>query len=256
KVMGSSIAIVAVGPNPGSTPIRVPSSTPTKQYSRLSSVNATPIPRARLENSSMRTPSVTGVELVRQPQPVIEHQDCESRQTDGEHDGRLPSEGLMADGADQNQGEYGGDQAERADQRAEQTDADQYDDDRPQFEGGKRFAFDGEGLAENDQPQKLKQDAEQCGKITGPNAQRSAHVVVLRDDHEAHADGDEHQAGPKILGRLYLHASPPSLLRQRATGPYRSGASRLSRSGRPEKAPADVLLTAPSRCETQSAAAA
>ena len=31
KVIGSSIAIVAVGPMPGSTPTRVPSSTPTKQ---------------------------------------------------------------------------------------------------------------------------------------------------------------------------------------------------------------------------------
>ena len=31
KVIGSSIAMVAVGPIPGSTPTRVPSSTPTKQ---------------------------------------------------------------------------------------------------------------------------------------------------------------------------------------------------------------------------------
>ena len=31
KVIGSSMAIVAVGPMPGSTPTSVPSSTPTKQ---------------------------------------------------------------------------------------------------------------------------------------------------------------------------------------------------------------------------------
>ncbi len=31
KVMGSSMAIVAVGPIPGRTPIKVPSNTPMKQ---------------------------------------------------------------------------------------------------------------------------------------------------------------------------------------------------------------------------------
>jgi len=31
RVIGSSMAMVAVGPTPGSTPITVPSSTPTKQ---------------------------------------------------------------------------------------------------------------------------------------------------------------------------------------------------------------------------------
>jgi hypothetical protein len=31
NVRGSSIAIVAVGPNPGKTPIAVPRNTPTKQ---------------------------------------------------------------------------------------------------------------------------------------------------------------------------------------------------------------------------------
>jgi hypothetical protein len=31
KVMGSSMAMVAVGPNPGNTPIAVPRNTPIKQ---------------------------------------------------------------------------------------------------------------------------------------------------------------------------------------------------------------------------------
>ena len=48
KVTGSSIAMVASGPMPGSTPISVPSSTPAKQYIRFGRVSATPKPMPRL----------------------------------------------------------------------------------------------------------------------------------------------------------------------------------------------------------------
>ena len=41
KVSGSSIAIVAGGPNPGSTPITVPSTTPITHIRRLFALNAT-----------------------------------------------------------------------------------------------------------------------------------------------------------------------------------------------------------------------
>src|SRR5512137_3102337 len=52
NVTGSSIAMVATGPMPGSTPISVPSSTPKKQYSRLVADSATPKPMPRLVNNS------------------------------------------------------------------------------------------------------------------------------------------------------------------------------------------------------------
>ena len=48
NVSGSSIAMVASGPMPGSTPISVPTSTPMKQYIRFCSENATPKPKTRL----------------------------------------------------------------------------------------------------------------------------------------------------------------------------------------------------------------
>src|SRR4051812_30079695 len=51
KVIGKSIAIVAVGPMPGSTPIRVPKSTPIRQYIRLSGDTATWKPIHRLLRS-------------------------------------------------------------------------------------------------------------------------------------------------------------------------------------------------------------
>src|SRR6478672_8093755 len=53
KVIGSSIAMVATGPMPGSTPISVPRMQPTRQYSRLVKVNATPKPSERLLIRSM-----------------------------------------------------------------------------------------------------------------------------------------------------------------------------------------------------------
>src|SRR3954470_9549930 len=53
KVIGSSMAMVATGPMPGSTPISVPSRQPMKAYSRLIGVNATPKPIERWKIRSM-----------------------------------------------------------------------------------------------------------------------------------------------------------------------------------------------------------
>src|SRR3954466_11881174 len=52
-VAGSSMAMVATGPMPGNTPISVPRMQPTRQYSRLIGVMATPKPVMRLEIRSM-----------------------------------------------------------------------------------------------------------------------------------------------------------------------------------------------------------
>ena len=52
KVTGSSMAMVATGPSPGSTPTRVPSSAPIRQNSRFCGVTATPKPKMRCCASS------------------------------------------------------------------------------------------------------------------------------------------------------------------------------------------------------------
>src|SRR5258707_12223723 len=52
-VSGSSIAMVAGGPSPGSTPITVPSTTPTTHIIRLLKVRATWNPCSRPETMSM-----------------------------------------------------------------------------------------------------------------------------------------------------------------------------------------------------------
>ena len=52
-MIGSSIAMVAIGPMPGSTPISVPTMAPMKAKPRLAGVSATPKPIARLSKNSI-----------------------------------------------------------------------------------------------------------------------------------------------------------------------------------------------------------
>src|SRR5262245_54451088 len=59
KVIGSNMVMVAIGPTPGSTPIKVPIRQPRKHSQRFLSVKATPRPRAKLEIRS----NVTGAFL-------------------------------------------------------------------------------------------------------------------------------------------------------------------------------------------------
>src|SRR4030081_288513 len=93
KVIGSSIATVAMVPIPGSTPTRVPTSAPIRQSRRLIGENATPKPRARLEKRSTIAPSLnqeTREELQRQPQRIGEKQTAADGQADADDDGFLP----------------------------------------------------------------------------------------------------------------------------------------------------------------------
>src|SRR5258705_10915649 len=94
KVIGSSMATVAMVPMPGSTPTSVPTKAPIRHSSRLIGVKATPKPRARLEKSSAITPSLdekTREELQWQPQRIGEKQTAADRQTNPDDDGFRPS---------------------------------------------------------------------------------------------------------------------------------------------------------------------
>src|SRR6185503_9193655 len=93
KVIGSSMAMVATGPMPGSTPIRVPSITPISAYSRWIGETATPKPRIRLLRMSIARGLADRAVLderradrERQRQAFHEHQDREHDQ-DQEQDG-------------------------------------------------------------------------------------------------------------------------------------------------------------------------
>src|SRR5215216_2782984 len=91
KVIGSSIAMVATGPMPGSTPISVPSITPIRQYSRWIGVTATPNPIQRLFRTSIAIPSPDRTcvhegraDRERERQAFYEHQDREHDQDEEE----------------------------------------------------------------------------------------------------------------------------------------------------------------------------
>src|SRR5262245_11363248 len=95
KVIGSSMAIVASGPMPGSTPIRVPRNTPMKQYHRFWRVRATVKPNTRLLKSSILVAPQSLDERIRQTQSLDEHEHGEDGQADGQQgdldDLELPS---------------------------------------------------------------------------------------------------------------------------------------------------------------------
>src|ERR1700712_3288787 len=92
KVIGSSIATVAMVPIPGSTPTRVPTSAPIRQSRRLIGESATPKPRARLEKRSTITPSLNQeTREERQPQRIGEKQTAADGQANADDDGFLPA---------------------------------------------------------------------------------------------------------------------------------------------------------------------
>src|SRR6266436_2794160 len=86
KVIGNSMAMVGIGPMPGSTPISVPSIQPISANPRFFSDTAAPKPVARLWNRSKSIlPAPPGWQ--RLPEHVDEHRDGEQRQPDAEQDG-------------------------------------------------------------------------------------------------------------------------------------------------------------------------
>src|SRR5215467_13541824 len=116
KVIGSSIAIVADGPIPGSTPIRVPTSTPMKQYQRFCRLRATLKPSARwgkyCERKSIAPSSLPRPQRKRQAQLVYEQRDREHDQYDGQEEHLLPAERMPGQGADDDQNRARDHQAE------------------------------------------------------------------------------------------------------------------------------------------------
>src|ERR1043165_1100714 len=116
KVIGSSIATVAMVPMPGNTPTSVPTRAPIRHSSRLIGVKATPKPSARLEKSSAITPSLdqkTREKLQRQSQRIGKQQAAADGQADADDDGFLPLRFRRAERGDQETGHPRDDQTQR-----------------------------------------------------------------------------------------------------------------------------------------------
>src|SRR4051812_22019782 len=132
KVIGSSIATVAMVPMPGSTPTSVPTSAPTRHSPRLTGVSATLKPRARFEKISI-TPSrnqEARKELQRQPQRVREQQAAADGQADPDDGGLRPLGLGRAQRGDHEARESGDDEAQRPNGESKGEDCER-DEQRP-----------------------------------------------------------------------------------------------------------------------------
>src|ERR1700754_893725 len=96
KVIGSSMATVAMVPMPGSTPTSVPTRAPIRQSSRLVGEKATPKPRLRFAmiSAMARSPQHEArLELEGQPQDIREQDAAERR--NGEADDKCLTPALL-----------------------------------------------------------------------------------------------------------------------------------------------------------------
>src|SRR5215468_2072898 len=110
NVAGSSMAIVAVGPRPGKTPIAVPRKTPIKQYNRLARVAAVCSPNQRwLSNSMVIRPVCGCLALTAEPrtddrqrnaQTFKKHQNAKDGQSCRHDQRRTPTESRARQSAD------------------------------------------------------------------------------------------------------------------------------------------------------------
>src|SRR4030081_314021 len=110
------MAMVATGPMPGSTPIRVPSRHPARKKNRFCAVAAAANPTIRLLTMSM---SAATEHRDRLPQAVDEDEDAEERERDAERDRLLPFHVSRGQGADHSHGEGGRCEAGAVDQQGE-----------------------------------------------------------------------------------------------------------------------------------------
>src|SRR3954454_3368802 len=108
--------MVATGPMPGSTPMRVPSRDPARQKNRFCAVAAAANPTIRLLTMSM---SAAPEHRDRLPQAVDEDEDTEQRERDGESERLLPFCIARLERADQGHDESGGGEAGALDQHRE-----------------------------------------------------------------------------------------------------------------------------------------
>src|SRR5262245_36097911 len=122
KVIGSSMAMVATEPMPGSTPINVPTSAPIRQNTRFHGVAATEKPSARLARRSCMTDSLGSEprpELERQIQQIDEQKQGKHRHDDSSADGfDTPGFGRTEPGDDERR-EGGEDETGLADRQGE-----------------------------------------------------------------------------------------------------------------------------------------
>src|SRR5262249_13679494 len=143
----------------------------------------------------------------RESEPLHEQQHREDREHDDEDRDLLPAEVQSAERAETDQDRYADHETERLEQDTEQHERRDEEEDRLEVELRHLRSFGRQGLDENREADDGEDSAEHRREVRGPHPDRGAHLIVQRDEGERDSEPDEHQTGPKVLGRLYFHGS-------------------------------------------------
>src|SRR2546423_8226041 len=204
KLSGSSTAMGAIGPMPGSTPISVPISAPASAKPRLAGVSATPKPVARWSKSSMGSkirPDRDG-----QSEPLDEDRPGEEDQAErrGRRFPRLDA--ARGEAADPDQQKNCDHEAEPFERQAECDKARGDNENRPQPRQcaalGRSVAVGfAQSLHQNDGAEPHQNPAQQPRHVAGAHAQRRADGIIARKPQPERRDADEHEPGQHVLAR-------------------------------------------------------
>src|SRR6478736_2968598 len=146
KVSGSRIAMVAIGPIPGRTPISVPSMQPAKQSRILVGDSAMPRPWPRFCRSSMRASEVDRERREHQHRDRLVKREAEQKGTGDRHRQRKDNEVARPDLTRAEAGDEHGkrrrdDEAGLTDRRGEEHDSGQYEGRPAQMPAFERVAI-------------------------------------------------------------------------------------------------------------------
>src|SRR5215470_2905957 len=197
KVTGKRIEIVATGPRPGRTPIMVPSTTPTKPYSRLTGASATENPRPRLSKNSIAQPSehewFQG-ETETEPEQRADERD----QAGGEQRDLDQAKVTVGQARSKHHSERGDDEAGALDQEAECQRSQQHEEQWPQRDAADRLAGDEEGTDDQDGAQQNESQTHRERIVARSHAGGgSDRIVPSIDDGEA-AERNEQEPGQQV----------------------------------------------------------
>src|SRR6476661_318385 len=141
KVIGKSIAMVGIGPMPGSTPMSVPSMQPISAKPMFCHEAAALKPVARLAN---RSTSVSPPDRQRLPQRVGENANGKRRQNNGEQYCLFQVHVVPCVGREDREAGGGECEPDLLDQIAERQNGDENEQQRPQLDRLDRRPFDGQ----------------------------------------------------------------------------------------------------------------
>src|SRR5690349_21559686 len=174
-----------------------------------------------------------------QRESLHEHQPRKKHEDDVEDGDFLPVEFVSAERAHVDERGRGTHQTERLHEIAVEHAAHADQQHGPDAQGRHLRAVDRERTGKHDHSEHREQPAEYGGAIRGSHPHGGTHLVEhRRPDREEQAETQKHDAGPEILGTLYLHAD---LLQRRAKCNTRSARQIL-----PSRLPSRAIRTPPS----------